>query len=142
MNLGTNLLIVYIIYFIYTYGQLFINKNKRKEHQNKQQRLDELRLKPIKTDEEQKEFINLKYPKTPPFKWSFLNVGKFILKLGTMIIIFMTARKLWELYIGWLIPLWGTVLIMVFLPMGINKLLKKFNLHQDDLSVFFGGRKK
>src|SRR6056297_1555160 len=136
MNLGTNLFIAYIIYIISTYITLVINKEKRKEHKSNRERLHKLRNIAVKTDEEQKEFINLKYPKTPPFKWSFKNVGLFILKAAIMISIFIGARYLWKTYIGWLMPLLMTFIVMALLPILINKVLKKFNLEQDDLSIY------
>ena len=142
MNLGTNLFIAYLIYFLSTYITLFISKNKRKEHQSKQSKLDKLRMIAIKTDEEQKQFIDLKYPRTEPFKWTFKNISLFILKLAVMVFAFILTRYLWKSYIKFQLPLWSVMIIMVILPIGINKILKKYNLHQDDLSVFFGGNKK
>ena len=103
--------------------------------------MEKLRNIALKTQEEQKEFLDLKYPKTPPFKWTFKNVGKFIFKLGTMLIVFIGARYLWSNYIIFEFALWQVFLIMIILPIIINKLLKRFNLQQDDISVFFSRRR-
>jgi len=121
---------------------LVINKKHMREHQQKQKRLDLLRSIAVKTNEQQKEFIDLKYPKSEPFKWTFKNVGKFILKLLIMVSIFISVRYIWKEYIKIELALWLVMLIAIFLPIIVNKILKKYNLHQDDLSVYFGGNKK
>jgi hypothetical protein len=142
MNLATNLFIAYLIYFVSTYFKIFTNKEIRITHKSKQQRLDELRLLPIKTKEEQKEFIDLKYPKKDPFKWTIKNVLQVIFKIIFMIIVFIFVRFLWKTFIIFELALWQLLLFMVFVPIILNKFLKKYNLHHDDISVFFGGKKK
>jgi magnesium-transporting ATPase (P-type) len=142
MNLGTNLFIAYLIYFVSTYIKLVTDKDKRKEHQVSRERMRELRDVAVKTKEQQKEFLDLKYPKTPPFQWSFINVSKIVLKLIVMIGIFILTRYLWKTYIKILLPLWLVMILVIVIPLIINKLLKKYNLEHDDLSVFFRGKKK
>jgi hypothetical protein len=124
------------------YITLIFNKDKRIAHQQVRSRLDILRMIAIKTDEEQKEFIDLKFPKTAPFKWTFINVGLVVFKIFSIVCAFIFTRYLWRTYIGIELPLWLVMIIMIILPMFINKILKKYNLHQDDLSVFFGGKVK
>lgn len=136
MNLATNLFIVYFVYTLITYIKLALNKNMRKEHQNTQKGLEKLRDIPFKTLEQQKKFLNLKYPTSTPFIWSWSNVGKVVLKLGTMIFLFLTARYLWKTYIIWEFSLWHVIIIMVVFPIILNKILKKFNLQQDDILLF------
>ena len=137
MNLATNLFLAYIIYIISSYIKLAFNKNEREEHIKTRKRLEELRKIPLKTAEEQKEFVNLKYPKEDPFVWSFKNVIIFIGKLIPMVATFIGARYIWKHYIVFEFVLWQVLIIMVFLPIIINKIMKKFNLHNDDISVFF-----
>jgi len=142
MNLGTNLFLAYMIYFILTYIKLVTNKTERANYKKSRARLEELRSIPVKTDAEQLEFITLKNPKTPPFKWTFMNVIKALLKFASIILLFMVCRHLWKTYVPFLLPLWSVMIFVIVFPIIINKILKKYNLHQDDLSVFFGGRKK
>ena len=137
MPLGTNLFIAYVIYFISSYIILAFNKNSRELHQHKRSELESLRNIPVKTPEEQKAFLDLKYPKTPPFVWKWKNVGIVVLRLAVMIGLFFGARYLWRTYIPFDLALWHTVIIMVILPIILNKLLKKYKLQQDDILVFF-----
>jgi len=137
MNLATNLFIVFIIYFILSYIKVFISKNKREEHVDTRKELEQLRKIPNKTMEQQKRFIDLKYPKTDPFKWTFWNITKFVLKLALMVGVFFGIKYLWRTYIIFEFVLWHVILIAVFVPIITNKILKKYNLDNDDLTVFF-----
>ncbi len=137
MNLATNLFLAYLIYFISMYIKMAFNKKKRISHQSNRIKMEKLRQIAYKTQEQQKEFLDLKYPRTSPFKWSWKNVGMLILKLAPMVGIFIGARYLWALYVPFLFSLWQVLLIMVFLPIILNKILKKYNLQQDDLLVYF-----
>ena len=136
-NLATNLFLAYMIYIISFYIKLAINKNKCKAYQDGRQQLDKLRKIPLKTIEDQKRFLDIKYPKTPPFVWNWKGVLLFILKLVVMVSIFIGARYLWKTYIIWEFSLWHVIIIMVVLPILLNMILKKYNLQQDDLLVFF-----
>lgn len=136
-GLATNLFIIYIIFTIFTYTKIMFSKKTRSNHQKSRKRLEELRNISIKTREQQKEFVNLKYPKSPPFKWTFKNVSTLIIKFAVTIATFIGARYLWFTYVDFYFQLWHVILIMVLLPILINKILKRYNLHQDDLLVFF-----
>lgn len=137
MNLATNLFIIYFVYTIILYAKLIANKNVRKAHQNTRQELDKLRDIPLKSLEQQKQFLDLKYPMTPPFKWRVKNILKVILKLGTMICIFLGSRYLWKTYIVWEFSLWHVLIIVICLPILLNMVLKKYNLQQDDILLYF-----
>jgi len=135
MNLGTNLLIAYIIISISTYYKFIFNKSVRQAHQQTRKELEILRKKSYKTHAEQLNFLDLKYPKSKPFVWSLINILKFIYKIGIMIILFISFKYLWRNYLGIEFALWQTMLIMVILPIFINLILKKYNLHQDDILI-------
>src|SRR6056297_3236274 len=109
MNLATNLFIVFIIYFILSYIKVFISKNKREEHVDTRKELEQLRKIPNKTMEQQKRFIDLKYPKTDPFKWTFWNITKFVLKLALMVGVFFWIKYLWRTYIIFEFALWHVI---------------------------------
>jgi len=137
MNLATNLFIVFIIYFVLSYVKVLINKDKRVEHAKIMTELERLRKIPYKSLKEQREFIDLKYPKTDPFVWSFQNISKFVLKLVLMVAIFFGIKYLWRTHIVFEFALWQVMLIAVIVPILVNKVLKKYNLHNDDLTIFF-----
>lgn len=136
MNLATNLFIVYNVFFILTYVKLLFSKKKRKKHKQTRKRMKELRNISNKTIEQQKEFVNLKYPKSN-FEWSFKNVMYIILRLAMMVGIFMGVRYLWSNFVGFEFTLWRVVLYAIIFPIILNTILKQYNLEQDDLTVFF-----
>jgi len=136
-KLATNLFIAYLIFTIFTYTKMLFNTKNKNDHIAKRKRLEELRNISIKTPDEQKEFINLKYPKTPPFKWTFKNVSRFVGKILLTVAVFIGVRHLWFTYIGFYFQLWHVIIIMIVLPIILNKILKRYNLHQDDILVFF-----
>ena len=121
----------YTIYFLY-----FFNKSNRDKIQNMNVKLRVLRKIPIKSIEEQKEFINLRYPKTPSFKFHWSIIPYFIWRIFLYILCF----KIWfEIFKFFYIDfyLWQSILIMVIFPIIVNFILRKFNLETGDISVFF-----
>lgn len=141
LNIWTNLFILFIVYQSKIYLSLFFNKENRENHKNKRKRLKELREIPIKTKEEQLEFLDLKQPRNKRFKWTFKNVSVKILRLIFMISIFLGIRYLWKNHIPFLFTWWQVLIIFIFLPILINMILKKYNMHQDDIRVYLGGGK-
>jgi len=137
MNLATSLFLFYITYLVFTYFKIIVSKKNRESHKKTRTRLEELRNIAYKTQEEQKEFINLKYPRSPSFKWTFKNITNIILKLASMISIYVGIKYLWINYVMFEFELWNVFIIMIILPILINKILKKYNLQQDDILVFF-----
>jgi magnesium-transporting ATPase (P-type) len=142
LNLATNLFIVYMIYFIIQYIKIGFNKKNLIEHKEKRKRLNYLRTLPFKTHEQQLEFLDLKYPKTEPFKWNIKNVSLGVVKIGLMIFIFLMIKRYWRNNINFLFSLWQVILIVLIVPIIINKILKKFGIENDDILIFFGGNKK
>jgi uncharacterized membrane protein YcjF (UPF0283 family) len=137
MNIWTSLFLVYILFIILSYIKLAFSKEARDEHKTKQSRLEELRKIAYKTQAEQKEFLDLKYPRTEPFKWSFKKVGMFILRLFLFAIVFINAKSFWDIYIRYDFAIWQVVILMVIIPIGLNMIMKRFGLHKDDIRVYF-----
>lgn len=135
--LPTNIFIVYIMYIFRTYIKILFIKKERVDHKDKQKKLEVLRDIKYKTDKQQLEFINLKYPKKDPFKWTFKNVGEKVLYIISYVGVIMFVRYLWGIFICKNISWLMLISIMVFLPLVLNSILKKFNLHQDDIRVYF-----
>lgn len=140
VNLATNLFIAYIIYMVRTYIILLSSKKSRSEHRRVRERLAQLRSKTNLSVAEQREFINLKNPKTKPFKWSVKKVARILFNVALMVVVFLIVRGFWDAKIPVLLKLWQVIPLMVVLPMVANALLKKFGLEQDDLRVFWKRR--
>jgi len=79
MGFGNILVIVLILVYLKYFYNLF-DKRKRKVVLSSNKRLEELRKIVFKTLEEQREFVELRYPKRL-FAWSWKNVGVVILSL-------------------------------------------------------------
>lgn len=142
LNIWTNLFILFVVYQSRMYLSLIFSKKNREGHKKTRERLKELRNIAIKTREEQIEFINLKEPKKDRFKWSFMNVIKKLPIIIIMISIYIGIRYLWKNYIPFLFTWWQVLLVFILLPIIINIILKKYNMHQDDIRVYFGGGRK
>jgi ABC-type sugar transport system permease subunit len=140
-TLATNLFIAYFLYIFRTYVKLLFNKSERLKHKEKNIELERLRQIAYKTPEQQKEFLDLKYPKKV-FDWSFKNVLTVLFQLIIFITLFILFRKFWATYLMFNFKLWQLFLIMLFLPLVINSILKRFNLQQDDIRVYFPKSKK
>ncbi len=128
---------MFFVYYNYITIKTLLIKKNRDKHRKTQTKLKKYRKNPVKTLEEQKKFIDIKYPKTPPFVWSFKNMFKVLVKISISIFIIINIFKLWNNYIGIEFKLWQVFLITIFYPMLINFVLKKFGLERDDLSVYF-----
>ena len=137
MNFGTNLFIIFWVLYLKGLFTKIFSTTKRVEHQDTRAQITTLRNKPGKTLEDQKKFLDLKYPKTPPKKMTFTRVFKFILKLATMITVFYVVRAGWVKFINVEIPLWVTITTLIIIPVIINFALKKFGLEDDDFTIFF-----
>lgn len=137
INLATKLFILFFLFYHYSLLKLFLSKKERNKHRTTQEKLKNLRKKPMKTLEEQKQFINIKYPKSKPFKWSFKNIIKNIFFISINVFIILSSFNIWDKYINFIFTLWEFFLISVFYPILINIILKKFNLQRDDIRVFF-----
>lgn len=137
ITLATTLFLLYLMYTFKIYVKLLVNKEHRLKHQEKNKRLDELRKIAVKTPEQQKEFINLKYEIKPFFKWTFINILKAVWGMLPFIIIFVLFRYAWKEYIQINIPFWALIVFMLTVPLIINFLLRRFNMQQDDVTVYF-----
>ena len=140
MGVGELILRLFIIYYIF-YFVSFFNVKNRKAIKKTNKKLDKLRAIPIKTVEEQKAFIDLRYPvkkgKKKKFKWSWKFIRKLVFDAAVFIGLFMLIRYLFT-FIPWEIKLWHSIAVVMILPIVINLILKKFNLQKSsDITVFF-----
>ena len=137
MNMATTLFLVFVTFYLIGYVKLIFSKRERQAIGLTNDKLTELRSINIKTIEQQKEFLNTKFPKTDPFKWTWKNVGLFIWKLAVFIGVLLSIKYLWTTYIGYELQLWMTIGFAVVYPILSNIILKKFNLQGEDISIYF-----
>jgi hypothetical protein len=121
-------LVLFVIMFYFNHiTKLMFSKEERQKINITNSKIDELRKIPNKTLEQQKEYINLKYPKKPKFKWSWI----FIFKMLYFMLIYYIFFKLFILQ-----PIrftLGTMLMFVIIfPLIMNYLLAKIKWHNDD----------
>jgi len=129
------IIIFFMIYYTFFFIGLATKKNRNKV-QEKNTELDEMRKIPVKTIEEQKKFINTKYPRTGKFKFTWKWLGKVLVAVIISIFLFRGYNQLFNiLHIE--INLWQVVLIIILFPILMNLVLRIFDLQSDDLTVFF-----
>lgn len=126
-EIGKTLLILFLSYYFMDMINLFRSKI-RKEVKEKNKQLNELRTKTIKSVEEQKEFINLKYPKSN-FKWSWGMIPSIIFGFVKFIGMFFLFRFLLK---NVQVSLITAICIIIGLPILMNFILKRFNLNKPD----------
>jgi len=122
-------------YTIYIFSLIFSRK-KRKTVLDTNKKLDKLRKIPVKTMEQQKEFVNLRYPKRGKFKFTWALVPRIIFKIAVFIVIYLTYSKTLE-HFGILLHLWQAILIIIVGPIIINLILERFGVQKSSLLVFF-----
>jgi len=132
---GNLLIQIFLTYYILYILRMLMNKKKRIHTQMVNKKMDELREIPIKTLQEQKDFINLKQPKKGKFKWSWKMIPKLILSIGMFIILYRGWFWLFD-YLNISIKLWLSIIIVMFIPIVMNLILEKFNLQKSDWRVF------
>ena len=129
---GTFIVIFLLVHYaIYTIKILF-SKKFRKQTQDANQNLDKLREVKIKTLEEQKKFIDNKYP---PFEWHFdkKHIPKTILIIAGYFILFRYVYKLF-IYFGIYFSFTRAIIIMITFPLLFNYIVKRFGIQKSDIS--------
>lgn len=135
MEIGTLLMVILVCYYTRFIIKLFNRKN-RKQIQDMNIKLEEYRKIPVKTIEQQKEFSALKYPPSTAFKFNWKSIPKNIFYMIIYLGMFLGYRWLF-MYFGIEVKLWVAICIMFFGPLLLNFILRKFNLQQSDIGVFF-----
>lgn len=142
MEIG-NIIIMVILTYYSIYFISLLSAKKRVNVQTTNLTLDKMRENPKKTLQEQKDFINIKYPKRVfKFKFSWKGTGLFIFRLA----VFIGFMKLYSMILNYYeitIALWQAILFVLIVPMIFNLLLKKINAQKSDLTVMLrmGGGK-
>ena len=134
MEIGEILIVVFLVYYSITLYSLF-KPNNRAVVKKTNIKMDSLRSIPVKTVKEQKEFLDVRYPKGK-FKFKKEMVPSVLINMGCFIVLFQFF-KLQLFNLGWNIRIWHGILFVMVMPILINLLLRKFNLQKNDISVFF-----
>ena len=135
MGIGNIIVTILFSYYSIYFIDLF-NKNKRLGIQIVNKELDKLRKIPLKTLEEQKQFINMKYPKKQKGRFSWSVVPRILLKLVIFFVLFQAWLYLLVNIIGYEFPLWLAILFVMVLPILINLVLAKFDVQKYDMLAF------
>lgn len=126
-----------IVIFLFTFYSLYCLKliipSTRIGIQKTNKKLHTIRNKTYKTLDEQKKFLELKYPKTiGTFKFKWMMIPNFLVQLLLVIIMFRSYMLLFT-YFNITVQLWQAILFIIFFPMLINLVLEKFNVQKGDL---------
>lgn len=140
LGIWSRIIIVYLAGWTIKLFTILLNKDKRQQVSETNDRLNELRQITAKTVEEQKEFIELLNPKTPPFEWSLQNIFKtlkvIIIYLVKLIPLYLIYNHVFNL-IGYDFSLFGMVLFLSCFNIITNFILKRWNLQGSDITRFF-----
>ena len=135
MNLANMFVVVFLTYYTFYFIKLFSKRN-RQAIKVGNKILDNLRDIPVKTVEQQKEFLNLRYPKKGKFQWTW----KIIPNILFGIIKFVVIIRLYMYLFDWMhieMKLWMAIIFIIVVPILINICLDKFGLQKSaDIRVF------
>jgi len=139
MGFAKIIIVVLLAHYSYYILSLFFKSN-RKKIVDSNKKLERLRSIPVKTLEEQKEFLNVRYPKkgSSGKKFSWKSVIKF-LGIGVIYISFFLLYNNIISFFGWNIKTWHMILFVLVFPYVFNTIMRKFGGLQkkSDISVFF-----
>jgi len=128
MNFITIMAVMSFAYYLF-YMVTILSASKRKLVIEKNMKLDKLRRIPVKTIDEQKEFINTKYPKMTKFDWKSSIVSSAIFIVFTVGLLYLAEQ--FKVQFG----LWDGLLVIVLIVFGVNVILRPFKLHSSDIDV-------
>jgi len=139
MSVAEFFVVVFCCLYTKYFWSLIFSKN-RQEIIEVNKKMDKLRKIPVKSVDEQKEFINLRYPKTESFKFKWKMVPKFAFILVIYMLLFKGYNYLISSgfeYINYELKIWQALTFIMIAPIIINFILKRFNLQKQDISAFF-----
>jgi hypothetical protein len=124
-------------YLIYYYGKYFYNllyKKNREQIKNKNKELNTYRKKPIKNLEEQKQFLNKKYPYMA-FNFNlkfFIGIIIGFIKFIALVIIFFNIITVLNIRIS----LYFSLIMWLIVPISTTIILMRYNLEDNDIVHF------
>lgn len=135
MNIGTYIVVLFVFFYIKYFLDLADVRN-RKGTIFKNERLEVLRRIPVKSREEQEEFIGLRYPKKVKVPWTIKRIVTNIIMLIFYAGIIVILMQLFD-YFHITVKLWVAITILFIGPIIINFCLKSLGLEKSDITVFF-----
>jgi len=141
MNIANFLIQIFFTLYTLHLTRMIFSKKQREGRIFLNKRLNELRAKPIKTIEEQREFVNMRYPKL----WGTFKLKEFFKFKSIITMVFQVALFIFIvrvyiflfLFFDINLKLWMSLAIIFTLPICLNYILKKFGVQLHDISVFF-----
>lgn len=134
MYYGNIFVLIMLSYYTMYYINVFISGYKNLQETNI--KLNNMRKISTKTLEEQKAFLDLKYPKKQKVKRKFLDYYFFFIMFIISISTYLLYNYLFNMFNIRLTLLYG-LLIVSILPVLINIILVKFNMDNNDLVNLF-----
>ena len=132
-----NLIITTMITYYITY-LIRVLFNKKSVQQNNK-KIDELRNVAVKTLDEQKKFLDLKFPKGKKEKYFIKTLFRIIKSLLLFIPIAYIIYKLIQM-IPYEIPLWTAITFIFVFPIIFNLILTPFHLENENIVVMLRGK--
>jgi hypothetical protein len=114
---------------------MLFSRRERLLVQRKNSVLNEIRSISVKSLDDQKKFLDTKFDKKV-FKFSWSWFFKALLDFVIYFVLFFLFFRLFT-FLNIEIPLWLAIPIIIFFPLLLNFIFKRFNIQKDDLSVFF-----
>lgn len=130
------LIIIMLTYYAVHCFKMLISTKKRKIMQSQNSTLEGFRKIPIKTLDDQKRFLDVKYPVSRQnFKFRWIMIPHILWDLTVFVAIFYTFNTIYN-YFGFVVQFWQAILAIILFPLFINYILEKFNLQKGDLRYF------
>jgi hypothetical protein len=101
-------------------------------------KLEKLREKRFKTLDEQKDFINTKFPKKGKFKWSWRIIPSVLFRIVIFVVLLRFYFWVFQIF-NLQLKLWQSILFIIIFPILLNLLLERFKVQKSDFSIFLKG---
>jgi hypothetical protein len=129
---GNVLLIVSFSYYMLYVVQLIVSSKFRKQVKIRNKKLDRLRKIPVKTLEQQKKFIAMRYGNdVAPFKFQFGMLWDLIISAGRFALIYFFVSQIF-LKTGIVVPLYLAIILIIIMPILLTLALKIFGIQGDN----------
>lgn len=136
---GNMFVVIVLTQYIYYFFNL-LSKHKRENIKITTVEINALRKIPIKTVDEQKRFLDMRYPKSVKFKYTPLNIIKIISNTIIYFLLFFGVNYMISEILGWEFSIGFGIFFIIIFPLAMNYVLRKFNLNRQDMSYLIGLR--
>jgi len=136
MTIPELVIIIFLTHYT-VYLLKLTNKKFRQRIQGTNKKLNKLRKIPVKSLEDQKKFLDIKYPKRQKKKFKF--TWKWLLNILfhlALYIGFIQGYRIFFRWIGFELKFWMIIPVVFLLPIIINLILRRFNLEKSDITNY------